>query len=316
MRAIWQPCFAIVLLTGWATFTSGPLPAYAQRVSPVPTRQDVSYGSHERNVLDYWQADSKPPTPVLVFIHGGGFVNGDKSGVRRRGVVEKSLAAGVSFASINYRFCEHAPIQDILRDAARAIQFLRHQAREWNIDPERIASFGSSAGAGTSLWLAFHDDLADPDADDPVLRQSSRLVAAGSLDGQASYDFRDWEKVLGPSPYQRPQSEILAFYGFHSDEEFNSPAGDRVMKDCSMLELISPDDPPVTVSCSRPQGESVDRGHYVHHPQHAIAIAERCRQQGVECAIFLRQDPHEVRDEWSAQVVDFLLAKLKQESAR
>lgn len=277
-----------------------------------PTLVDVAYGPHKRNRLDLWKAPSDTPTPLLIFIHGGGFVNGDKSGVRRQAAIGECLQAGVSFASINYRFREHAPIQDILRDAARAVQFVRHHAAEWNIDPERIASFGSSAGAGTSLWLAFHDDLADAEADDPVLRQSSRLTAAGSLDGQVSYDLRDWEAVLGPSPFARPIPELAAFYGFERDADLESDEADRIMRDCSMIGLITPDDPPVAVACARPMGESVDRGHYVHHPLHATAIAERCQQHGIECLAVLSGDEPGDRQEQSRRVVEFLLAKLKQ----
>ena len=42
---------------------------------------------------------------------------------------------------------------------------------EFNLDKARVAAMGGSAGAGTSLWLAFHDDLADPASPDPVLRE-------------------------------------------------------------------------------------------------------------------------------------------------
>jgi len=131
---------------------------------PNPTFENVAYGPHERNVLDFWKAEAERPAPLVVFIHGGGFVGGDKAKVRGSPVLARCLEAGVSFAAINYRFRKHAPIQDIVRDCARAIQFLRTKAGEWHIDPKRIASYGGSAGAGTSLWLAFHDDLADPDA--------------------------------------------------------------------------------------------------------------------------------------------------------
>src|ERR1043165_9459952 len=51
-------------------------------VAPAPTAADVHYGPHERNVLDFWKAPSEQPTPLVVYIHGGGFVAGDKSGVR------------------------------------------------------------------------------------------------------------------------------------------------------------------------------------------------------------------------------------------
>ena len=178
----WILCF---ILFG----TTGVCAQDAERKGTPPTLENVAYGPYERNVLDFWRAESDAPAPVLIFIHGGGFASGNKRRVRGNVVVETCLEKGVSFAAINYRFKNTAPIQDILRDAARAVQFIRYNAEGWHVDPERIASYGGSAGAGTSMWLAFHDDLADPDSEDPVLRQSSRIVAAGSLNGQFSYDF-------------------------------------------------------------------------------------------------------------------------------
>jgi acetyl esterase/lipase len=280
-----------------------------------PTFENVAYGPHERNVLDLWQAESDRPTPLLIFIHGGGFVQGDKKGIHKNPAVRKALDAGVSFATINYRFREHAPLQDILRDAARAIQYIRSRAAEWNIDPARIASYGSSAGAGTSMWLAFHDDLADPNATDPVLRQSSRLVAAGSLDGQASYDLRDWDAIVGASPYQREAAELLKFYDFDSADEFDTPAADRIMKDCSMLNLISKDDPPVVIACAIPNEQPASRGDYVHHPKHSIALAERCKENGVECRLILHDETAGDRPRQASLAVDFLLEKLKSPAA-
>jgi len=117
-----------------------------------PTFTDVKYGPHTRNVLDFWLAKSAKPTPAVAFIHGGGFTAGDKSKIRGDRLVQKCLDAGVSFAAINYRYRTDTPIQDVLRDCARAIQFIRWKAAEWNVDKARVASYGGSAGAGTSLW--------------------------------------------------------------------------------------------------------------------------------------------------------------------
>ena len=308
---------ALATLAALALAYSGIAPVRAAEPnSKRPTFENVSYGPHERNVLDFFQAESPQPTPVLVFIHGGGFVQGDKSGVHKNPAVRKALDAGVSFATINYRFRDQAPLQDILRDAARAIQFLRSRAAEWNIDPARIASYGSSAGAGTSMWLAFHDDLADPAAADPVLRQSSRLAAAGSLDGQASYDLRDWEALVGASPFQRGAAEQMQFYGFTSAEEAASPEADRIMKDCGMIHLISRDDPPVVITCAVPNDEPGTRGDYVHHPKHSIALAERCKANEVECRLILRDETAGDRPQQAALVVEFLLDKLKRPAAQ
>ena len=69
------------------------------------------------------------------------------------------------------------PVKGCLFDAARAIETLRSKAKEWDIDPTRIASTGGSAGACTSLWIAMHDDLAEPSSDDPIDRESTRSAA-------------------------------------------------------------------------------------------------------------------------------------------
>ena len=83
------------------------------------------------------------------------------------------------------------------------------------------------------------------------------------------------------------------------------------MKDCAMIELISSDDPPVAIACFRPDGESADRGHYVHHPKHSIALADRCKQKGIDCLLVLRDDTQGDREKQAAAVVGYLIDKLK-----
>lgn len=138
-------------------------------------QRDVSYGPHKRNVLDIWLAKSNKPTPVVVFFHGGGFRAGDKSQLRPA-MLNELLEANISVAASNYRLTNAAPFPAQMHDAVRAIQFIRSNADEWNLDKNRFAAFGGSAGAGISMWLAFHDDLADPNSDEPVKRESTRLL--------------------------------------------------------------------------------------------------------------------------------------------
>lgn len=278
---------------------------------PAPDLRDEKYGPHERNVLDFWFAkDTKSSAPLIVFIHGGGFVGGDKSQVRHAAVRE-ALDGGAAFMSINYRFREHAPIQDILRDAARAIQFVRANAARFRIDPQRIASFGSSAGAGTSLWLATHDDLADPKSTDPVLRQSSRISAAGSLNGQATYDMREWDRVIFPfkPEWRKGADEAPQFYHFKSEAECDTEQGKKIRADCNMLGLLTADDPPIYFSCSYPDGEPTSRGHLLHHPRHVQVIERRCKELKIPVtAVYAADQKRPAKSEGT--VVEFLLRHL------
>jgi len=264
-------------------------PAQATAGGPEPTLENVSYGPHESNVLDFWKAASDRPTPVVVFIHGGGFKGGDKTKVRENpAVIGKCLASGVSFAAINYRYLEHAPLPDVLRDTARAIQFMRHKADEWNIDKTRIASYGGSAGAGASLWLGSHDDLADPGSADPVLRESSRLAVVGATGCQFTYDLLQWPDVVGEYTGDRDQNQIHLMYGLASVDELYTEKGRKIRADVDMRGLLSPDDPPVYLHSAQPNTEPVDHGHYVHHPRHAIAIKDRCDALGIETIMILK----------------------------
>src|SRR5690606_28654065 len=147
-----------------------------------------------RQVLDFYQGstDKTKPTPVVFFIHGGGWVAGDKQGVSD---VSRYLKHGISVVAINYRYSWQAQLADVkppvewpLHDAARALQFVRAKSSEWNLDKQRIGATGGSAGACSSLWLAFHDDMADPKSEDPISRESTRLWCAAVNGAQTSLD--------------------------------------------------------------------------------------------------------------------------------
>src|SRR5687768_6235522 len=81
-------------------------PADAQphsgRTKPGPDPADVSYGPHQRSVLDLWKATSQRPTPLVVFIHGGGFHSGSKDALSAV-LLEGLLARGISVMAVNYR---------------------------------------------------------------------------------------------------------------------------------------------------------------------------------------------------------------------
>jgi len=290
-------------------------PAFAEKFSltgkPAPTYPDIKYGPHERNVLDLWIAKSVKPTPLVVFIHGGGFISGDKRGINE-GFLNDCLAAGVSVMSINYRYHGSATLPEILRDCARAIQFVRYHAKDYNIDPVRVASFGGSAGAGTSLWLAFHPDLVDPANPDPVLRQSSRLVAAGAMNPQASYKISEWRSFLGPFEFTGARA---AEYEMFSQEP-TDPKELAEANDLSMLQLASKDDPPVFLYNNRPDFPSEVRGDYVHHPGHVRALKKRCDEVGIPVTIMFTQAEPVTEGDVFVALRDFFFAQFKNTSSK
>lgn len=293
MKALQQAArFALALMLAGAAFAqpSAPTPAgdpengARPAECPPPTVADAAYGPHERHRLDFWRAASDRPTPVVIYIHGGGFTSGDKTKAREGTLLRECLAAGVSYVAINYRYLgPGVPLQDILRDTARAVQFVRARADEWNLDRSRVAAIGASAGAGCSLWLAFHPDLADPSSADPVARESTRLACVGALSTQFSYDFPRWAELFGAEDIARfgGRYNSPALYGFATREELDSEAGRRVRRECDLVGLIARDAPPVFVQNLQGGGRPTTSGQILHHPLHAKKLYERCRELGV-----------------------------------
>eukprot|EP01031_Cornospumella_fuschlensis_P004054 gene4054-5066_t len=119
---------------------------------PAPTFANVRYGEHERNVLDvFLPGGVKPPAPapLVISIHGGGFRNYDKKDASDREALATCQALGWVYVSINYRYAKDGvTVLDAMHDGKRAVQFLRHHAARWGIDPKRFAVYGDSAGAG------------------------------------------------------------------------------------------------------------------------------------------------------------------------
>lgn len=163
----------------------GAIALSCEVVGAEPER-DIAYDrKHERNVLDFWPALSEEaPAPVLVFFHGGGFRNGDKSQLEknRSAMIEAYREAGYAVVSCNYPFLsEEMDYPDIVSHCARAVQFVRSKAEEWNLDAGRLCCCGVSAGALISEFLGYHDDFADPGSEDVVARESSRPAVVASI---------------------------------------------------------------------------------------------------------------------------------------
>lgn len=253
---------------------------------PIPrTFKDVAYGPHPRNLMDVWLAESDKPTPVLISIHGGAF----RRGVRKVSnvLLRDCLAAGISVVTITYRFApaDIAPAQ--FEDAARALQFVRHNSEKWNLDPQRIASTGGSAGAGLSLWLGFHDDMADPDSPDPVERQSTRLTCMAVDQGQSSYDLR-FIRDLVPELDTWKCGPLERLFDIDADELDHLPAEKyALMEEVSALPHLTADDtsPVMLTYVSALDTPVTDRSIGIHHARFGYALKEAMDELGLSCEV-------------------------------
>ncbi len=264
----------------------------ARTARPKPDLQDVRYGPHRRNVLDLYLAKIDEPAPLVLYIHGGGFRGGDKRSINARRL-KAYLNVGFSVAAVNYRLTDTAPAPAAYLDCARALQFLRLHAKRWNLNPDLVASTGGSAGAGTSMWIAFHDDLADPKSSDPIARQSTRLTCIAVDNGQSSYDPRFAEKIGIPRPNFERHPFFLPFYGITS-EDIDTEKAYKRYEMAAPITYVTADDPPALLSYSYPNEEVTERtnlGLIVHHPKFGLALKERLDALGIECHVQYRGQP-------------------------
>lgn len=306
-----------MLFTGLVTTLVAPTGvAVAQkaRAQTEPTEANVPYGKHPKQVLDFYRAKSEQPTPLVFYIHGGGWMAGTKD----RANVAPFLKEGISVVSVEYRFIPEAtkdgvepPVKGPLHDAARALQFVRSKAKEWNIDKTRIGATGGSAGACSSLWLAFHDDLADPQSDDPVARESTRLLCAAVNGAQTSLDPK---QMKGWTPNSRygghafgfkpdPEKKLSQFDTFLAGREKVLPW----IKEYSPYELVTAGDPPIGLYYGAPPAMGEDQKDPTHTANFGVGLQEKCKSVGVECHLIYPNAP----DVKFPSAVQFLIAKLK-----
>jgi acetyl esterase len=262
LAAVWLLAFSPGLVLGQAK---------VQPANTTPEIQDVSYGKHPRNVLDFFPAESESPTPVLIYFHGGGFVAGDKRFVRSQPLVRDCLTNGISVVSANYRFVagpDSEPFPGSLMDGVRVVQFVRSMAKEWNLDSERIVLSGGSAGALMSLWIALHDEFADTKSADPLVQQSSRVLGVVAYAGPTTIDPRVIVEHVGGNPKIHPS--IFPIFNIKKIEELEQPSMREKVEEFSPLSHVSPDDPPLQLRyggtlAGTPLPENTNVGISIHH---------------------------------------------------
>jgi acetyl esterase/lipase len=171
--------------------------------------------------MDVYFPESGGPWPALLYVHGGGWMHGDKS---EAGMFAQLMTSqGYLVVSVNYRLYPPANFPAMIQDVKCAVRSLRANAGQYNLDPSRIGAVGVSAGGHLVALLGTTDQSAGWDVGE-YLEQSSRVQAVISTAGvmDLSQDF--------------PNADIEAMkrVGF----------GEYNVAEASPITHVTPDDPP------------------------------------------------------------------------
>lgn len=141
-------------------------------VAPAGTRAvlNVPYGADPAQRFDLWLPANGRAAPVVFYVHGGGWANGNKDNPGIETKLAHWIPKGYVVVSTNYRLVPSAGPVEQARDVARALSTLQGRARTWGLDPTRVVLMGHSAGAHLVALLG-----ADPD----MLRQAGALMPRG-----------------------------------------------------------------------------------------------------------------------------------------
>jgi acetyl esterase/lipase len=195
---------------------------------------------------------------------------------------------------------------------------VRSKAAEWNIDKQRIGASGGSAGACSSLWLAFHKDLADPKNPDSVARESTRLWCAAVDGAQTSLDpveLKEWtpNSRYGGHAFGFMDPDNLATRDTRFDEFLEHRT--EVLKhiqEYSPIALASADAPPIYLKYGPPPALGEPQKDPTHTANYGVKLQEKLRSLGVECELVHAGVPSPAH----SSPVQFLVEKLKSPVSR
>jgi acetyl esterase/lipase len=207
----------------------------------VTALMDQSFAGNEnpKQKLDLYlpaKRSSSKPLPVVAFIHGGGWVNGDRVGYAAA-AIQMARTGDYATAAIGYRLTKEAGWPAQIHDCKAAIRWIRGHAKEHNLDPERIAVWGSSAGGHLSSLLGTSGDVKEMEGGlGPFTSLSSRVQCVVNLCGP-----EDFSKALMFDKSGAPivkDDAVMGLLGGTSEEKRAEAAA------ASPVTHVTKDDPP------------------------------------------------------------------------
>jgi acetyl esterase/lipase len=174
-------CIVAILLAArpWVSngqSTEGLVPPGTKVEKSIPYVKD----NNERHLLDlYLPATGDGPFPVIVWLHGGGWIRGSKDNCHAAPLTAHGYAA----VSMNYRFIQQAEFPAQIDDCKAAVRWVRANAKKYHFDPDHIGVMGASAGGHLASLLGATGDSKELKDTGDNLDQSSRVQAVVDMFG-------------------------------------------------------------------------------------------------------------------------------------
>ncbi|WP_235034221.1 alpha/beta fold hydrolase [Roseiconus lacunae] len=201
----------------------------AKIIDGLHRKPDVTFASYGDRTLAmdlYRPKGNWQSLPAIVCIHGGGWRKGQK--INFRNVAQSLAEKGFVTASIDYRLSGEAPFPAHIHDCKAAVRFLRANAKEFGIDPDRIGAIGHSAGGHLAALLATSAGVQELEGKGGNAGVSSAIQAVVPMGGQTDFlsarnreisrEKEVWQQFLSGSQEENPDAYRLASPLTHVDK--------------------------------------------------------------------------------------------------
>ena len=272
--------------------------------------KDLKYGTKERNNLDLLLPNSVSKTPLIIYLHGGGYRGGKKENSYKKrnlqfisNIVDKNIA----YATINYSFLNNEDgLLSSLDDAKKALQFLKFNHEKFNIDKEKIILWGVSSGANSVLWLGLSDDMAEPESNNLYGKESTRVQGIISINGAHSFNADNWKRMIkiNDKMFDLMIKGFLKYPGVDVEKWLVNYKDDKYQENIDYYNFMDPSDPPIFIAN---YGKLIPKNifEFNHHPLHAKYLKQRADSLKIKNMVFA--PALGIGDEQGFKPLDFII---------
>tara|TARA_B100001093_G_scaffold201790_1_gene193863 strand:- start:65 stop:1003 length:939 start_codon:yes stop_codon:yes gene_type:complete len=276
--------------------------------------KNIDYGKKERNKLDLIIPNSKYKTPLVIYLHGGGYRGGKKENSYKRKnleLISKILNENIAYATINYSFLNNNDgLLSSLEDSKKALQFLKFNSKKYNIDKEKIIIWGVSSGANSALWLGLSDDMAEIGSNDLVNAESTSVQGIISISGAHSFNSDNWKRMIKMDDkiFDLMIKGFLKYPGVDVEKWLINYKDKKYQENIDYYNFMDPSDPPIFVAnygTLKPKNIF----QFNHHPLHAKYLKQRADSLNIKNVV--HAPAIGIVDKSNKGILEFIIDNLK-----